>query len=327
MLWMCVTASCASAACAVVLCLTTALGAGDAPDENAQKNIAELEAQVAELEKSVEALGKIVEGTAHPINLGRTSLARVCASSVNGNRSLTNEHYGVLNAFDDGDNWIGNINYSSWLSGGDAQPWIEVVFDRPVSVTSIVVEGAPPFTTRLDFAKGGEQVEAATAKRLKLDAIAHGVIKVRLTFERTSGNTEVHEVRIMGYVPPGVEYAEGRPRLFVTEREVRAIAAEAYRAWTEAFLPRSSDPKVIEQDGAMTFTYHRDGVEFVRVTVEMSSGDVKVEPLIRVIESRPDAVADPPKDTAADPAKDPAAEPPKDAAAEPRQRRGSRGAH
>lgn len=292
---------CVSAACAIAAWSGTVLGAGDEPVRSAQeKKIAELEAQVAVLEASVEALGAVVEGTAHPVNLGRTSLARVSASSVNGDRSLANEYYGVLNAFDDGTNWVGSINYTYWLSGGEERPHIEVVFDHLVSVTSIVVEGGPAFSTRFDFANGGQQSHPMADDHLEFDSTVHGVTKVRLTFGlgESSLNLKVHEVRIMGYVPPGVEYVEGRPRILVDERQARVIAEGAYRTWSGMLLPKATDPKVDTRDGTMTFTYHRNGIDFIRVTVGMSSGEVKVEPLVRVVESRPEPAADPSSNTA-----------------------------
>lgn len=44
--------------------------------------------EIDKLKRQVKALGEIIEGTAQPINLGRTSIAAVNASSVNGGRAL-----------------------------------------------------------------------------------------------------------------------------------------------------------------------------------------------------------------------------------------------
>ena len=62
------------------------------------------------------------------------------------------------------------------------------------------------------FAQGGEEDigsadEIATAVRS-----SHGVSRVRLTFHPDGGNTRVDEIRILGYVPPGVRHEVGLPR-------------------------------------------------------------------------------------------------------------------
>ena len=72
----------------------------------------ELQAHIAELEQEIMILKEIIRGTAHPINLCRTSLVSVAASSVNGSRPLNNIYYGIRNAFDGGENLINNINYT-----------------------------------------------------------------------------------------------------------------------------------------------------------------------------------------------------------------------
>lgn len=262
-------------ACVPALLVLMGFGAGDAAEQSHEERIAELEAKIEELEA-------MVRGKAEPINLGRTSLARVCASSVNGARSLANKYYGILNAFDDGNNWIGHINYTYWLSGGDSRPWIEVAFDHPVSVASVLVEGAPPFTAQFDFVEDGQQIYPENDNRLDPETILHGVTKVRLTFEQEQANVRVHEIRIMGYVHPDITYTEGKPRLLVTDRGARAIAKEAYRSWLVEFLPYTSGPKVRKEDGRITFTYHRNGLDFVRITVDTSTGDVKVNSLLEI---------------------------------------------
>src|SRR6185503_9684694 len=81
-------------------------------------------------------------GPAHPINLARTSLASVDASSTNGPREMENPYYGVLNAFDDGENWIDNHNYTYWESHLEEQPYIDVHFDVPVTLTRVELVAA-----------------------------------------------------------------------------------------------------------------------------------------------------------------------------------------
>ena len=50
-------------------------------------------------------------------------------------------HYGVLNAFDDGDNWHNGINYTYRLTSRGSGEWIEVHFMRPVTVRSVEKDG------------------------------------------------------------------------------------------------------------------------------------------------------------------------------------------
>ena len=183
--------------------------------ESGQAKIEELKGRIEVLEQQLDGLEKLVEGTAHPINLARTSLASVTASSVNGSRTMNNVFYGVLNAFDDGNNWHNSINYTYWLTGGDPRPWVDVKFDQPVSINTIVVEGGPTFSTQFEFAKGGDRHYLEADGQLKLDRALHGVKRVRLTFEQESGNVQVHEIRVLGYVPPGWRYEVGTPRLLV----------------------------------------------------------------------------------------------------------------
>src|SRR5687768_6548216 len=72
------------------------------------------------------------------INLARTSIAAVSASSVNGTRAMDNRFYGVVNAFDDGNNWHDNINYSYWLANHGGNAVADVYFDVPVTVKSVI---------------------------------------------------------------------------------------------------------------------------------------------------------------------------------------------
>ena len=75
------------------------------------------------------------------INLARLSIARVSASSVNGDRPLDNPYYGVQNMFDDGRNWINGINYSYWLGEYNRpRQFVTVCFDVPVTVSKLVIE-------------------------------------------------------------------------------------------------------------------------------------------------------------------------------------------
>lgn len=148
------------------------------------------------------------------VNLARTSLASVTASSVNGGRALDNVYYGVLNAFDDGSNWHNEINYTYWLSSpSDLQPRIEVSFDIPVDVSAVVVEGGPRYSTMFVDCEGSERHAPPVSSVLRLEQVVPGVAKVRLTFVKGQGNVEVYEVRILGPRPRGATFEVGAPRI------------------------------------------------------------------------------------------------------------------
>lgn|GEM_PF-3194549 len=73
------------------------------------------------------------------INLARTSLAEVTGSPTNGGRPIDNPYYGVLNLFDDGQHRLNNISYTYWV-GDQADSWVELRFQAPVTVTAIGLE-------------------------------------------------------------------------------------------------------------------------------------------------------------------------------------------
>jgi hypothetical protein len=175
---------------------------------------AALKRKVAELTETIRKLEGIVEGTARPVNLARTRLAAVSASSVNAGRELDNCFYGVGNAFDDGRNVVNGIHYTYWLSNGEPSPWIDVAFDEPVSVAGLFVEGETPYSVRLFGAKGGEADYGPATGKLDLERIEHGIERVRLTF-RARGMARVDEVRVLGYLHPETEsqVADAPPRV------------------------------------------------------------------------------------------------------------------
>jgi len=265
---------------------------------------------VAELEDRIRKLEEIIEGTAHPVNLGRTSLAAVTASAVNGGRGLDCIYSGVLNAFDDGANLHHGHNYSRWLSNNDPSPWVEVRFDHPVTVMSVAAETAPPFTCRFRFAKGGEELTAApepppkpdTTGRLKelpqarvarlagddrslllqevrFPAPLHGVTRVRLTFGVKQGLTSVDEIRIMGYVPPDVKYTEGKPRILVTPQTAEWSAHGAFIGWWQS-LNDGVTKTVREDPQTITVTFQKAGVDLFRAVIRKSDGAVTAGPLV-----------------------------------------------
>jgi hypothetical protein len=252
----------------------------------ASKSSAELEKRLEELEREVQALAAIIEGTAKPINLGRTSLAAVTASSVNGGRALHDKFYGIVNAFDNGSNWHNSINYTYWLATGGTGQWVEVRFDSPVTVTSIHVEGNPGATSawsaRLSFAKGGEASWSPENHDLRLPQPAHGVTAIRLSFSQASTNLLVNEIRIMGYVRPDTEYSVARPRILVTRRSAQAIATQEYETWRLGLASRCVT-NTTESDGAVVVTYSIAGHIVFRVTVNKHDGTVIREAFVKLV--------------------------------------------
>jgi len=265
----------------IVICLPgihAASYAQDLPNTTRQQLLEEN----AALKRQVEQLSEIVEGTAHPINLGRTSLAAVTASSVNGSRTIDNQFYGARNAFDDGDNWINNLNYTYWLASGGAGNWVEVRFDNPITVKYILVESGPPFTTTFSFHKGGEETSPAATDRLDLKRPLHGVRRVRLTFGGGRGNTRVHEIRIMGFPPPDAKYEVGRPRMLLDARTARLLAVDRFEQWRNS-LGRGVAPKTEENADryVTTFRHLETGVDLFRVTVWKKTSKVETEVLAK----------------------------------------------
>ena len=242
----------------------------------------ELQARIAELEEEIETLKDIIQGTAHPVNLGRTSLASVTASSVNGRRPLNNIFYGILNAFDGGENWVNNHNYTYWSAGGGSG-FIEVYFDHPVSITSIYVEGAPPFTTIVRFSEGGEENYVQVSEQLDFETPIHGVASVRLGFKQDTGNLKVDEIQILGLVPPDIEYTVGIPRLFITARSAEIMAETAYRQWTDLFLPYQNTPIMQEEHEEFVFTYQKGTMDILQVKIDKHTGETTTEELVELL--------------------------------------------
>ena len=241
-----------------------------------QQEIARLNALVEQLRNQL----KNEPNSAAPINLGRTSLAAVSASSVNGNRDLANQYYGIPNAFDGGENWVNSLNYSSWLASGEASPWAEVAFDVPVTLSSISVDGGPPFSTQLFFAKGGEQNFPQTSGQLKLEKPLGDVSKVRLNFFGGGGNLQVQEIRVLGFVPPQTKYETRKPRVLMTRQNAIAIAQNAHREWHAKLAPAAA-PEVVEEGGEyiLTFKHAVGNYPIFRVVLNQKTGAVSSQSL------------------------------------------------
>lgn len=223
------------------------------------------------------------------VNLGRTSLASVVASSVNGDRSMDNRFYGILKAFDDGGKPEDNgITYSNWLAqAGDTRPWVEVRFDEPVMVQSLVIEGGPAFRAELTLSGGEVEYVAKGEAVRKLEKLYKGVKAVRLTFEPSekeaaAGPVRVDEIRVLGFVPKEVKYTVGDPRLLVTARTAELATKDAFRVWQAKMLGEGVKAETKETKEAFVTTYRKGDVELLRVVVRKSDGKVTMDTLAKL---------------------------------------------
>jgi hypothetical protein len=215
------------------------------------------------------------------IKLGRTSLAAVSASTVNGSRAMDNKFYGILNAFDDGSNWHDKINYTQWLSDYHATgTYAEIQFDVLVNVTSIIAEGAPPFSARLTAEDGTEQVKNGKDS-ISFDPPASGIRHIQLTFENNrKGVVEVDEIRIMGMAPDGIKYEVRQPRVIPSKRNLALAADEAFATWLSAYS--NAQKRDVRQDNdTVVSVYYIEDVPVMRITIDKHNGSKKVETFSR----------------------------------------------
>ncbi|MCP4708632.1 MAG: hypothetical protein GY869_08415 [Planctomycetes bacterium] len=238
----------------------------------------QLKLQVEQLNKQVKELQTIIQGTAHPINLGRTSLAAVHASDVNFSRALDNQHYGIQNAFDDGDNWINNINYTYWM-GSSTQPWVELYFDHPVTVSTIHVESAASYTPIFGFVASGEEPYPVQTDSYKLAAPLHGVNRVKLEFEPDTGNLKVLEIRIMGYVGEGINYEVKKPRIYFTPDTALPTAKGIFDTWYASISNKA--PVFSEDENYFIYTFLFNDLEVYQVSIHKKTSKISSKQLAK----------------------------------------------
>jgi len=248
----------------------------------------------------------------HPINLARTSLASVDASSVNGERTMDSPYYGVTNAFDNNNHWIDKINYSAWMPDREELPFIEIRFDVPVTLTTIEVEAACTLlTARVTFADGGEESlvvpeqralpakdpgarstppfmtppaipvgpDAMTVTRIVPSEPVAGVLGLRLQFQRQPmGGSTVHEIRVMGTPPHDAEYEVRIPRVVSSARNARLAAKALLEEWKQSLF-EGLTPEVDERTEDVIVTYTKQGQPVCRVRMEKASGRASLVPL------------------------------------------------
>lgn len=249
---------------------------------------------------------KVAADSGKTMNLARTSLALVSASSCNGDRPLSNKYYGILNAFDGGENIVNKINYPYWLGNCTQEEWIEVEFSCPVSINSLILEGSTQCNVTLYFENGEEKVfkkivdiveldkinpissrpryaytdsiitPTTNNKTIKFDGAMNGVNKVRLTF--TGINAQLSELKIMGFPPDGHKYKVGKPRLKVTKKDSLLEANDVYRNWIDkTYGAKAVETKVVETEDSFIYIYRKDDKTLLKVIVNKKSGLGKIE--------------------------------------------------
>lgn len=245
-----------------------------------------------------------------PINLGRTSLASVDASSVNGNRPLNCPYYGILNAFDDGWNMFNGLNYTTWSTDPGEPASAEVHFAQPVQVTSVLVVQGLPFKATFSLSNGDEgqavseqlppptptevpfidnslrKPDISLSYRAELRPPLRDVVKVRLDFAnadheryRSAPSHKVAEIRIMGYVPPGLAYTVCQPKILMTDKNVLLVAQGAFEEWRESLRDQTTVVRSEDEDNVV-FTFSKEGVALIRVFVNKRDGTASVVDLL-----------------------------------------------
>ena len=89
----------------------------------------------------------------------------------------------------------------------------------------------------------------------------------------------VNEILIMGFPPAGsAPLKEQRPRVLITKRTAELKARERFDHWRAA-LTDGAARAVTEDDRQITLTYHKDGKDLFRVTINKADGSLNAEPL------------------------------------------------
>jgi hypothetical protein len=176
------------------------------------------------------------------IDISRLKITHVSASSVNGNRPLDDEYYGVLNLFDDGTNIINNINYTSWFSDRQSRHWIKFSFDQPVEVCSVLIETNKEHSPG-EFALEFSQILYESKRRLKyfpampikgfittyeLPNSIGDVSEMTIIFPGPD-MIEVSEIKVLGKVPVGVDLALRKPLIGLAEASGQSLRATRVR--------------------------------------------------------------------------------------------------
>lgn len=254
-------------------------------------------------------------GAGPVVNLARTSLARVHASSVNGGRAMDDPFFGVRNAFDDDEPpLVGSIAYTDWL--GDLRDgWIEVQFERGVTVTEVEVRVAPGGMSppsaegtggevRLvnddgqvireawravpevveTFRSGGPGSGADGTVAFPRPQPAIGVTRlspprsgVRSVRIHVPGGVSIREVRILGVLPPGAPTSPATPRVLVDARTAGLAALASFAAWKDEWFSNVSSTVEEREDAVVVVLRSPRGV-IGEAVVDRESGECRFTP-------------------------------------------------
>lgn len=158
------------------------------------------------------------------VDLSRLSITRVSASSVNGDRTLTNKYYGVLNLFDNGLNFINGINYMYWLTDCETRHWVKLRFEKPVLIHSVLVETTGERKPK-EYALELAQITAALKRIIKdYDSIPIKGFKTTYKLPEPVPDVDqiiivfpgpdiiaVSEIKVMGRVAEGIDLTPQKP--------------------------------------------------------------------------------------------------------------------
>ncbi len=170
------------------------------------------------------------------IDISRLSITHVSASSINGDRLLNDEFYGILNLFDDGSNVINGINYDYWLSKAESRHWVKLTFDKPVLVYSAMIETTgkrQPKEYALEFI----QISGKSKSIMKyFESIPIKGFRTTYKLPQPIGNVsemvitfpgpdmiEVSEIRIIGKAPNAVNLTAQRPSIGLSKVSERTL--------------------------------------------------------------------------------------------------------
>ncbi len=179
------------------------------------------------------------------VDLGRLSIARVSASSVNGNRSLDNKFYGILNLFDDGKNFINNINYTNWMTDPELKHWVKIRFKSYVCLEYVTVEQIVNDEKR--------RVRGFAVTVAKLNNNVRKVIKrydstkvegFRKTFKLPKPVKDINEITIVFNGPRLIDVSE----LYVMGKVKKGIKVDKSGPLIEMSKKEKQGPHVIDID-------------------------------------------------------------------------------
>lgn len=228
------------------------------------------------------------------VNLARLSIARVSASSVNGNRSMRCPYYGVRNMFDGGTNVINNINYTYWLSDRGSRHLVKVRFLCPVVVREVLIETiqASPYTSlprevalHFETSCGGKMVTVdydsiplkGFRTRYALPAAVENVSAMTLIFFPPGYDLiSISEIEILGFPPPGTNETPTRPALEVDDAEAEKVARETVQEYVRKKYAKGQVSRTRE---GWTYEIIAGDKPILRVLVDEQGEPIRIEDL------------------------------------------------